>query len=363
MTLITIISLIGGLALLIAGAEALVKGASKIAAAIGISPLVIGLTVVAFGTSSPELAISLQSVFNGQSDIALGNVVGSNIFNILFILGIASIITPLIVAQQLVKLDVPLMIGASVLLLIFGFNGSIGRIEGIILFVGLVIYISFLILQSRNENKEIKEEYRQEFGYKNQKKLKNWVINTGLVITGLIMLVFGSNFLLDAAVAIARTLGVSELVIGLTVIAAGTSLPEVLTSIIASIRGEKDIAVGNIVGSNIFNILGILGLTSIFAPNGIRVLHAALNVDIPVMIAVAIACLPIFFSGNSISRGEGILFFFYYLIYTVFLILKSAEHDILPFFSAIVMFFILPLTIITLLIISYRSFRMQRKEV
>jgi len=362
MTLVAVVILIGGLALLIAGAEALVKGASKIASALGISPLVIGLTVVAFGTSSPELAVSLQSVFKGQPDIALGNAVGSNIFNILFILGIASVIAPLVVAQQLVKIDVPLMIAVSVLLLFFGLNGSIGRIEGIILFTGLIVYIVFLIMQSKKEKKEIREEYKHEFACKNQKDLKSWLVNLALVAAGLAMLVLGSNFLLEAAVTIARTLGVSELVIGLTIIAAGTSLPEVFTSIIASIRSERDIAVGNLVGSNIFNILGIIGLTSIFAPSGIRVLPAALNVDIPLMIAVAVACLPIFFTGNSISRWEGALFFFYYLVYTAFLILKSAEHDALPFFSAIVMSFILPITVITMIVIYYRAFRKRTKE-
>lgn len=361
MSITTIISFIGGLALLIIGAESLVKGASRIASALGISSLVIGLTVVAFGTSSPELAISLQSVFNNQPDIALGNAVGSNIFNVLFILGIASIITPLFVAQQLIKIDVPIMIFISFLLLIFGLNGVIGNFEGAVLSAGLIGYIIFLIRLSRKEKKEIEDEYKKEFEYKDQKKAKYWVVNIGLVAAGLIMLVAGSNLLLDAAVSIARILGLSELVIGLTIIAAGTSLPEIFTSVIASVRGERDIAVGNIVGSNIFNILGIIGITSFLSPNGIRVSPAALNVDIPVMIAVAVACLPVFFTGNTISRWEGILFLFYYIIYTVYLILKSTEHDSLHFFNNTVMFYILPLTALTLAIILFRYFRAQKK--
>ncbi len=361
MGILTIFSFIGGLVLLIAGAEALVKGASKIASALGISSLVIGLTVVAFGTSSPELAISLQSTFNNQPDIALGNAVGSNIFNVLFILGIASIITPLVVDQQLVKIDVPIMIIISFVLLFFGMNGIIGKFEGAVLFITLIAYIIFLIRMSRKEKKEIQEEYKKEYEYKDQKNVKYWFVNIGLVAAGLAMLVFGSNLLLDAAVTIARILGLSELVIGLTIIAAGTSLPEVFTSVIASIRGERDIAVGNIVGSNIFNILAILGLTGLLSPSGIRVSAAAINVDIPVMIAVAVACLPIFFTGHTISRWEGILFFFYYLIYTVFLILKSTEHDSLPFYSMIVLTYILPLTILTMLVVLYRYFRKQKK--
>ncbi len=361
MSIATIISFAGGLALLIIGAESLVKGASRIASALGISSLVIGLTVVAFGTSSPELAVSLQSALNNQPDIALGNVVGSNIFNVLFILGIAAIITPLIVAQQLIKLDVPIMIFVSFVLLLFSLNGIIGNIEGAVLFAGLVGYIVFLIRLSKKEKKEIVEEYKKEFEYKDQKKVKYWVVNIGLVVVGLIMLVAGSNLLLDASVTIARILGMSELVIGLTIIAAGTSLPEVFNSVIASIRGERDIAVGNIVGSNIFNILGILGLTSFLAPGGVRVSEAAINVDIPIMIAVAIACLPIFFTGNTISRWEGVLFFFYYIIYTVYLILKSTEHDSLHFFNNTVMFYILPITALTLAIYLFRYFRMKKK--
>jgi len=353
----SLLSFIGGLILLITGAELLVKGASRIASALGISSLVIGLTVVAFGTSSPELAISLQSVFNGQPDIALGNVVGSNIFNVLFILGISALITPLLVAQQLIKLDVPLMIFISLIVFVFGLNGVIGFSEGVFLFLGLIIYIVFLIRISRKEKKEVLSEYNKEFEYKGQKKLKYWLINIAFIAAGLAMLVLGSNLLLDAAVTIARLLGLSELVIGLTIIAAGTSLPEVFTSIIASVRGERDIAVGNIVGSNIFNILGIIGITSIFAPNGIRVLPAALNVDLPVMIVAAIACLPIFFTGSTISRWEGAVFLFYYIVYSAFLILKSSNHDMLPFFSASVLFYLLPLTLLTVFVVLYRYYK------
>ena len=362
MTLITVLSLTGGFVLLIIGADALVRGASRIAAALGISPIVIGLTVVAFGTSSPELAVCLQSVYKSQPDFAIGNAVGSNIFNILFILGIASMITPLMVAPQLIKLDVPLMIVVSIALFLFGLNGSIDRFEGLILLGVLTAYITYLVTHSRKESKQFRKLQKLELDYKTKHNFKRWLVNIGLVISGLIMLVYGSDLLLESAITIARTLGVSELIIGLTIISVGTSLPEVFTSIIASIRGEKDIAVGNLIGSNIFNIMAIIGLTSILAPNGIRVLPDAMNFDIPVMIGVAIICLPIFYTGNLISRWEGVLLFFYYLIYTAFLILRASNNKMLMVFDTIVLAFILPLTLLTLLVITFKSFRKHRKE-
>jgi cation:H+ antiporter len=359
LSFLTLVYFVAGIVLLILGAESLVRGASRIALALGISSLVIGLTVVAFGTSSPELAVSLHSTFNNQPDVAIGNVVGSNIFNILFILGIAGIIAPLAVARQLIKFDVPLMIIASFVLLLFASNGMVGRLEGAVLFLGLIAYITILIRFGRKGKKEFVN--KNEFKSDNQRKVTFWIINIGLVAAGLVMLVIGSNLLLDAAVTFARLLGVSELVIGLTIVAAGTSLPEVFTSVIAQLKGERDIAVGNIIGSNIFNILCIIGLSGFLAPDGIKISAAAINVDIPVMIAASLACLPIFITGNIISRWEGILFFFYYLVYTLFLILKSTHHDSLPFFSSVVMIYLLPVTLLSLIIVSFRYYKCQRK--
>jgi cation:H+ antiporter len=336
----------GGLILLTVGAELLVRGASRLAAIAGISPLVIGLTVVAYGTSSPEMAVSVESVYAGQADIALGNVVGSNIFNVLFILGICALIVPLRVAQQLIWLDVPLMVGASLLVLIMGLDGKISRLDGVILFTGAVLYTIFAIKQGRREHGAVEKEYADEFGVKG--KTSAWPIQLLLIVAGLAMLVAGARWLVDGAVEVAKLLGVSELVIGLTIIAAGTSLPEVATSILASIRGERDIAVGNVVGSNIFNILAVLGLSSIVSPNGINVAPAALTFDTPVMIAVALACAPIFFTGHLIARWEGALFLLYYGAYTAFLILKARAHDSLPTFSAVMLEFVLPLTLVTL---------------
>lgn len=344
-----------GLISLILGAEVLIRGASRLAALVGISPLVIGLTVVAFGTSSPEIAVSVQSAFSGQADIALGNVVGSNIFNVLFILGLSALVTPLVVAQQLIRLDVPLMIGVSFLLFTLAFDSKVGRMDGVLFFTGILAYIIFAIRLSRKEGEQIKEEYAKEFGDARNKSKAQWLIYIAFIVIGLALLVLGSRWLVVGAIAFARVLGVSELIIGLTIIAAGTSLPEVATSVIASLRGERDIAVGNVVGSNIFNILAVLGLVSIVAPNGINVPPAALRFDIPVMLVTAFACLPIFFTGKKIARWEGALFLGYYVAYTLYLILGALQHDTLPIFSSVMMAFVVPLTIITLLISIMRT--------
>lgn len=359
----TILLLIGGVILLIVGAEALVRGASKIAANIGIPPLVIGLTVVAFGTSSPEMAVSVMSSSSGNVDIAIGNVVGSNIFNVLFILGLSALIVPLVVNQQLIKLDVPLMIIVSLLTLMLGWNGNISKIEGGILFAGIIGYTVFLIRQSKKEkSKLVKQEYEQEYGDGKPFTPMQWIINLVMVVGGLVLLVLGSRWLVDSATTIAKQMGVSDLIIGLTIVAAGTSLPEVATSIIASIRGERDIAVGNVVGSNIFNILAVLGLSALFAPSGLPVSAAALQFDIPVMIAVAIACLPMFFTGNLIARWEGAVFLGYYIAYTTYLILSSTKHSALQAFDTAMVWFVIPLTILTLLVVTVRAMRSQRKR-
>ncbi len=355
MTLPIVLLLIAGLVLLVWGAELLVRGASRIATAVGISPLVVGLTVVAFGTSSPELAVSVMSAFKGQADLALGNVIGSNIFNILLILGISAAIIPLIVARQLVRFDVPVMIVISFLVLIFGYDGKIGRIDGIILFSGVITYTVFLIRQSRKESSAaVTAEYEVEFGEKTPDSLGKNIL---LVAVGLVGLILGSKWLVSSAIVIAQHFGVSEMVIGLTIVAAGTSMPEVATSVVAAIRGERDIAVGNVVGSNIFNILCVLGLSSIVGPAGIEVSASALRFDIPVMIAVAVACLPVFFAGYLISRWNGIAFLGFYIAYIVYLILTATNHEALGTLRSAMVYFILPITALTLIVITARSLK------
>jgi len=360
MTLITFAYLIGGLILLVAGAEVLVRGAAKLAAQFGIPPLIVGLTVVAFGTSAPETAVSVQAALDGSGDLAIGNVVGSNIGNVLFILGLTALIAPLVVSRQLIRLDVPIMIGASLLTLALTWDGSLSRLDGAILFAGIVAYTAFLIISSRREKARADDEFDKEYGQHEAPKPNAWLINTVLVLVGLGLLVGGAQLLVEGAVGLARALGLSELVIGLTVVAIGTSLPELATSVLAAIRGERDIAVGNIVGSNIFNLLCVLGLASLVSPEAIVVSANALAFDIPVMIGVAIACLPIFFTGYSIARWEGLLFMAYYVAYTTYLVLStSADVAFADRLGDAMLGYVLPLTAVTLLALATHAWRRQ----
>jgi cation:H+ antiporter len=357
--MLTLVSFVFGLVLLIAGAEALVRGASKLAVSWGISPLVVGLTIVAFGTSSPELAVSVQSAYAGKVDIALGNVVGSNIFNVLFILGMSALITPLVVSHQIIRQEVPIMIGASLLCFALALDGGITRADGAVMFVLMVVYTVFLVWQSRREVAKTGDASLDGVGDDSTWD-RHWAVRVGLVIVGLILLVAGSNFLVDAAITFAKSLGVSELVIGLTIVAAGTSMPEVATSITAAIRGQRDIAVGNVVGSNTFNLLGVLGLSSIVAPTSLSVAPSMLAFDMPVMIAVALACLPIFFTGRTIARWEGFIFVAYYAAYTIYLILYAQQHTALNTYGFVMMTVVLPLTFITIATLGVKGLRDQR---
>lgn len=341
-----------GLVALVVGADALVRGASKIALRLGVSPLVVGLTIVALGTSAPEVTVSVSAVLGGQSDIALGNVVGSNILNILFILGLAALIAPLVVDAQIIRQEVPIMIGASVLLLMFSLDGRITLNESVMLAILLVGYTGFLIVQSRKQTTAVKEEFAGEIHPSVEKAWDSHLfVQILLIIGGLALLVLGSRWLVQAAISFARQLGVSDLIIGLTIVAAGTSLPEVAASVVAAVKGERDIAVGNVVGSNLFNIFGCIGLAGIAAgPAGLGVEPSLLRFDMWVMIAAAIACLPIFLTGREIARWEGGLFLAYYLAYVTYLLLAASEHDRLPAYSAVMLSFVLPLTVITLIV-------------
>ena len=382
---------VGGLALLVVGAELLVRSASRLAAAMGVPPLIIGLTVVAYGTSAPELAVSLIATVHGQADIAVGNIVGSNIFNVLFILGLSALIVPLTVSARLVRTDVPVMVGASAALLIVGADGRISRIDGVILSLAAILYTAWLarsnggparaqsaatgidltgqpspndetrgppytVVASAGAASSPDRTAPDAKATQVPARMRGLARDLALAAGGLVLLVIGSRLLVTGASRIAQALGLSEIVIGLTIVAAGTSLPELATSVIAAVRGERDIAVGNVVGSNIFNILAILGMCGL--AGGVDVPPSALRFDIPVMIAVAFACLPIFFTGNRISRGEGALFLMYYGAYLVYLLLGASQHDALPAFSAAMALFVIPLTFAGIIISALRSFRL-----
>jgi cation:H+ antiporter len=355
-----------GFALLVGGAELLVRGASRLAVAVGLSPLVVGLTVVSLGPSSPEIAVSLMACLNGQGDLALGNVVGSNVFNTLFILGICALVAPLVVAVKLVRFDVPVMIGASLVVYLMALDGRLGRVDGVLLSLGLVAYNVHIIRQSRRETRAATAGFERSFGPEPSGSASAPFVralrNVGLIVVGLVLLVVGSRWLVDGAVSVATALGVSELVIGLTVVAAGTGLPEVATSVVASLRGERDIAVGNVVGSNIYNLLGVFGIAGLISAEGVPVAPGAEAFDLPVMIAAAVACLPVFFSGYRIHRWEGGLFLAYYAAYTAFLVLRAQEHDALPLFSRIMATYVLPLTAVTLAVIGWHGWRVRGRK-
>jgi cation:H+ antiporter len=352
----TILLFLAGLIVLVLGADLLVRGATRLAAAFGVSPLVIGLTIVAIGTASPEIAVSLQAAAAGQGDLTLGNVLGSNIFNILFILGITSLVKPIVIAEQLIRKDAPVMLGISLIAFLLAMDGKLGMIDGLLLLFGLVAYTAFAIRQSREESKAVQKEYAQEFAPKEKRTTRRTVIDLVFILIGLALLVLGSNWLVESSTQIAKSLGVSELVIGLTIVAIGTSLPEVATSVIAAMKGESDIAVGNAVGSNIFNLLGVLGIGSLVAPGGISVASRVLQFDLPVMIFVALVTLPIFYIDNRISRLEGGLLLSYFLIYMTFVLLRAAENSILPGVMVFISIFA-TVTFIGLTIMAFRSRR------
>ena len=346
-----------GLVALVAGADVLVRGASRLALSFGISPLVVGLTIVAFGTSAPEVAVSAGAVLSGQTDLAIGNVVGSNIFNVLFILGLSALIAPLVVHIQLIRQEVPILIGASLLLLL-SLDGRLSLLDGGLFFALLLAYTGFLIVQSRRETRAAQDAHAAPNDYEAELQpaaqgawdSRLWV-QLLLIVGGLGLLVVGSDWLVTASVVFAKALGVSDVVIGLTIVAAGTSMPEVATSLAAAFKGERDIAVGNAVGSSTFNILGCLGLSGLLAGSaGLTVPSSVLAFDIWVMLAVALASLPIFLSGREIARWEGGVFLAYYAAYVTYLIMSAQEHAALPTYSAVMMGFVIPLTVITLVV-------------
>lgn len=313
---ITVLLLILSLVALYFGADWLVRGSSSLALRAHISPLVVGLTVVAFGTSSPELVVSLNATLSGQGDIAAGNVIGSNIFNIAFILGLSAIVYPLQAKVQLFKVDIPVMLVASVLFTVLFWDGVFGRIEGGLFFAGILAYTGLSLYHSRKKN-----EASDTNDGSGMKVLKHWTFDIGLIVVGLAILVFASDLLVKQAVFIAQAVGISEAVTGLTIVAAGTSMPELATSIVAATKKQSDIAIGNIVGSNIFNILAIMGLSALVHPiTALQVNH----VDLLIMLAVSILLLPLVRTGFRIVRREGVLLVLIYVAYMMYLLMGTA---------------------------------------
>ncbi|MBO6792629.1 MAG: calcium/sodium antiporter [Balneolaceae bacterium] len=355
----TIVLFVLGLIALIAGAELFLKAVDHFGLKWGVSPLIMGLTVVAFATGAPELAISIKAAMSGSADLVLGNIIGSNIANILLILGITALIAPLNITRRVVKVDVPIVIVASATVYFLAYDGELTTTDGLILLLGLIGYSFYMFVQIKKDaNEEVEEVFEYETTPDQLAKGAYFYIkNIGLLLIGLVMIVVGSNWMVDSAVTIATILGMSELVIGLTIVSIGTSLPEVATSLSAARKGKADIAVANVMGSNLYNILLTLGLTLIIAPNVLAVSADAIRLDLPFMVAVSIACIPIFIAGFNLTRRDGALFLIYYSTYLSYLVLDAMNSSFVPILQNSMFYVIIPGTIIYMIwrIIEYRK--------
>jgi len=307
-----ILFLLGGLILLVAGGEILVRGSVGLAKRFNVSPLIIGLTIVSFGTSSPELLVGIKAALSDYGSLSLGNVIGSNIGNIAIILGISALIYPISVSKQIIKKEMPILIGVTLGSILFLLDGNLTRIEGAVFFIGLIIYIVIGYKLSVKYKDEVVPSTEVE-----TIKPMNFALAAVLIIAGLFMLVLGGDFFVKGAVEVAKRFNLSEAVIGLTIVAIGTSLPELFTSLIAAVKKEADIAIGNIIGSNIFNLLGILGLTSIIHP----IKSEAINLtDFGIMFALTLFLFPLLKTGMKLNRLEGMFLISVYVGYVVYLL-------------------------------------------
>jgi cation:H+ antiporter len=353
-----VITFIAGLAALIGGAELFLKGVDHFGVKWRISPLIMGLTVVAFATGAPELAISLQAAVSGNADLVLGNIIGSNIANILLILGISAMIKPLVVKLRVVQIDVPIVIGASILLYVIAQDGKLTTIDGVWLLLGLLGYSIFTFFQIKQERENQPEE--TDFEAEQRKLSSGWffyVKNIGFLVIGMGLIVKGSDWMVDSAVELATILGLSQLVIGLTIVSIGTSLPEIATSIATIRKGNTDMAVANVMGSNLYNILLTLGLTVVIAPEVLMVSPAAIALDIPFMIAVSIACIPIFIAGFDITKFDGFMLLFYYGSYVTYLVLDAIGSSFESTMEMVMLYAVIPATLIYIIwrVINHRK--------
>lgn len=334
------ILIILGCVALFVGAESLVRGASKLAASIGLSPIVIGLTVVALGTSAPEMFVGIIAALQDKPDLLLGNVVGSNIANTMLILGFAALIRPLRIHAQLVRTDVPIMIGVSAIVFAMSLNQTIGRVESIALTILGILYMFFIVKSGKVQidASEIVEENKQS----------SVVVNLGFIILGVALLIAGSDWLINGSTQIAKAIGISDLVIGLTVVAIGTSMPEIITSLVAAFRDESDIAVGNVVGSNISNLLLVLGLSGSVTSNPIPISDDSFYLNLPIMCATALFCFPLFLAGYRITRKEGGLMLLYYVSYLLMLYFMAVYAPNLTITKIVSGLFVIPLLFVSL---------------
>jgi cation:H+ antiporter len=312
--------IVGGLVGLLGGAELLVRGGTGLALRLGIAPIVIGVTVVSLGTSMPELAIGIDAARQGSAGLAVGNIVGTNLVNLLLILGISALITPLTLDTRTVRFDLPCMTAASLVLLIVALDGTLGTLDGVVLVLLGVGYTVAVLRTGRQESSAVRAEYQASYG---TKRTRTWLDVVSLLV-GIAVIVIGATLLVDGAVDAARSFGVSDAVIGLTIIAIGTSAPELVTTIVSTIRGDRDIALGNLLGSSVYNIAIILGVTILVAPGAVDVPDEILGGDLLLMVGAAVACVPVFMSGRRITRAEGGVFVAAYVAYLAWLLLSRA---------------------------------------
>lgn len=329
-----LIQLLAGLLLLLLGAELSVRAAVHLAAMLKIRPLIIGLTVVALGSSAPQMAVGLQAAFSANTDIAVGSVIGGGLFSVLVTLGLCALIVPLRVARQVLHIDIPLMIGACLLVTALAWNGRLGKFDGVLLLAGLAGCLCMVLRQGGHTARH---------GHTASAATPRTPSRLAMLFSGLLMLAFGGHLLVDASVVIALNLGLSERIIGLTVIAVATSLPGLITSVIAAFRGERDIAVGNVIGSNLFNLLGVLGLTALVAPVSLSVSPNALAFDLPLLLGMAVLCVPVFYSGYRIDRIEGLLLLSLYLTYGLHIVSISTGMQLADRLEGIMLGFVLPI--------------------
>lgn len=351
--ILSLIQLLGGLLLLIIGAELLVRAAVRLAASLRVRPLLIGLTIVAFGSSAPQMAVSVQAAFYENADIAVGSVIGGNIFNTLVTLGLSALIIPLRVSRQLVRLDIPLMIVASLLVFGLALNEELGRLDGLLMLAIFALYLGLLLRTSQPAHASHPHPPAP------LRPRTPWLSSLAWMLLGLVLLGLAGHLLLDAAVDVATALGLSERIIGLTVVAVGTSLPQLATSLIAAFRGQRDIAVGNVIGGNLFNLLGVLGVTALIAPQPLSVSPNALSFDLPVMLGVAALCWPVFYSGYRITRAEGLLLLGLYLAYGLHVVWFTTGMPMAVRLEHLMLFFILPALLAYLMFSTFRAWRRQ----
>lgn len=321
---------LAGLAVLIVGAEVMVRGGAEVAVRLGISPIVIGLTVVSIGTSMPELAVGVVAAGDGSGALAVGNIAGTNVVNVLLILGLSALLVPLVLQSRTISFELPIMAAAALLLWALAADGVLSRVDGAVLVLGALAYTVAVIRSARHESHAVVEEFAAELvaEYSTDEPgatatKHRTAVYVAMTLGGIAVVVLGADWLVDGAVGMARQFGVSDALIGLTVVAIGTSAPELVTTLVSTIRGDRDIAIGNLIGSSVYNILLILGITCLVPAQGLLLPSSLVTIDIPIMVAVALACIPIFMTGRRVSRLEGGSMVAAYAAYLTFLLVTQ----------------------------------------